>query len=48
MGKNANSMKHIITILLLSYIFFFHGIGDYSLKEPDVGRYAEIPREMIE
>jgi 4-amino-4-deoxy-L-arabinose transferase-like glycosyltransferase len=48
MGKNAKSMKHIITILLLSYIFFFHGIGDYSLKEPDEGRYAEIPREMIE
>ena len=40
--------KHIIVLLLLSYAFFFHGIGDYSLKEPDEGRYAEIPREMNE
>jgi len=40
--------KHIIVLLLLSYTFFFHGIGNYSLKEPDEGRYAEIPREMNE
>jgi 4-amino-4-deoxy-L-arabinose transferase-like glycosyltransferase len=40
--------KHIIALLLLSYAFFFYGIGDYSLKEPDEGRYAEIPREMNE
>ena len=38
----------IIALLLLSYAFFFYGIGDYSLKEPDEGRYAEIPREMNE
>jgi 4-amino-4-deoxy-L-arabinose transferase-like glycosyltransferase len=41
-------IKHIIALLLLSYVFFFNGIGDYSLKEPDEGRYAEIPREMNE
>jgi hypothetical protein len=41
-------IKHIIALLLLSYSFFFCGIGDYSLKEPDEGRYAEIPREMNE
>ncbi len=41
-------IKHIIALLLLSYVFFFYGIGDYSLKEPDEGRYAEIPREMNE
>jgi 4-amino-4-deoxy-L-arabinose transferase-like glycosyltransferase len=40
--------KHLLTILLLAYMFFFQGIGSYSLKEPDEGRYAEIPREMIE
>jgi len=40
--------KYIIALLLLSFIFFFHGIGTYSLKEPDEGRYAEIPREMVE
>jgi hypothetical protein len=41
-------IKHVIALLLLSYAFFFYGIGDYSLKEPDEGRYAEIPREMNE
>jgi hypothetical protein len=41
-------IKHIIALVLLSYTFFFYGIGDYSLKEPDEGRYAEIPREMNE
>jgi len=39
---------HILVILVLSYIFFFHSLGSYSLKEPDEGRYAEIPREMVE
>jgi len=39
---------HILLILVLSYIFFFHNLGNYSLKEPDEGRYAEIPREMVE
>jgi 4-amino-4-deoxy-L-arabinose transferase-like glycosyltransferase len=39
---------HILLILVLSYIFFFHNLGSYSLKEPDEGRYAEIPREMVE
>jgi 4-amino-4-deoxy-L-arabinose transferase-like glycosyltransferase len=48
MKKDTLTIKHIIALLLLSYIFLFHGIGDYSLKEPDEGRYAEIPREMIE
>jgi 4-amino-4-deoxy-L-arabinose transferase-like glycosyltransferase len=35
-------------LLVLSYIFLFSGLGAYSLKEPDEGRYAEIPREMVE
>ncbi|HAR94519.1 MAG TPA: hypothetical protein DCR97_00925, partial [Deltaproteobacteria bacterium] len=35
-------------ILLCGYLFFFFGMGSYSLKEPDEGRYAEIPREMVE
>lgn len=39
---------HIAALILLSYVFLFHGIGNYSLKEPDEGRYAEIPREMVE
>jgi 4-amino-4-deoxy-L-arabinose transferase-like glycosyltransferase len=48
MKKETLDTKHIIVLILLSYIFLFQGIGDYSLKEPDEGRYAEIPREMIE
>jgi 4-amino-4-deoxy-L-arabinose transferase-like glycosyltransferase len=45
--------KHTTILLLLlftacSYFFFFHNLGGYSLKEPDEGRYAEIPREMVE
>jgi 4-amino-4-deoxy-L-arabinose transferase-like glycosyltransferase len=45
---NRSDIKYVIALLLLSFIFFFHGIGTYSLKEPDEGRYAEIPREMVE
>ena len=43
--------KKIIFLLIkiaISYIFFFLNLGSYSLKEPDEGRYAEIPREMVE
>lgn len=39
---------YIGLLLVLSYIFLFSGLGSYSLKEPDEGRYAEIPREMVE
>lgn len=46
--KNNRQIIHAAALILLSYVFLFHGIGDYSLKEPDEGRYAEIPREMIE
>ena len=45
---SRSDIKYVIILLLLSFIFFFHGIGTYSLKEPDEGRYAEIPREMVE
>lgn len=40
--------RHIIILFLMSWVFFFNGLGEYSLKEPDEGRYAEIPREMLE
>jgi len=47
--KNSRlNIRHLLIILLFSYVFFFYGMGEYSLKEPDEGRYAEIPREMIE
>jgi 4-amino-4-deoxy-L-arabinose transferase-like glycosyltransferase len=38
----------LLAILAASYVFFFYNLGSYSLKEPDEGRYAEIPREMVE
>jgi len=38
----------LLAILILSWFFFFFNLGGYSLKEPDEGRYAEIPREMVE
>ena len=38
---------YVGVLLALSYIFLFSGLGSYSLKEPDEGRYAEIPCEMV-
>jgi 4-amino-4-deoxy-L-arabinose transferase-like glycosyltransferase len=38
----------LLIIIVASYLFFFYHLGSYSLKEPDEGRYAEIPREMVE
>ncbi|HOV89391.1 MAG TPA: glycosyltransferase family 39 protein [Syntrophorhabdaceae bacterium] len=40
--------RYLLILFLMSWIFFFYGLGDYSLKDPDEGRYAEIPREMVE
>ena len=37
-----------ILVLLAAACIFFAGLGDYPLLDPDEGRYAEIPREMIE
>lgn len=39
---------YIGILFVLSFVFLFSGLGSYSLKEPDEGRYAEIPREMVE
>jgi 4-amino-4-deoxy-L-arabinose transferase-like glycosyltransferase len=39
---------HLLILLILSCLFLFLNLGSYSLKEPDEGRYAEIPREMVE
>ncbi|MBQ7169875.1 MAG: phospholipid carrier-dependent glycosyltransferase [Synergistaceae bacterium] len=33
---------------MLAVFVYFHGLGDYGLLDPDEGRYAEIPREMLE
>lgn len=48
MVRQKKLAGYIGILLVLSYIFLFAGLGSYSLKEPDEGRYAEIPREMVE
>lgn len=38
---------HPFLILLMSLPLFFFGSGAWAFLDPDEGRYAEIPREMI-
>ena len=38
----------LIIAALLGVFIYFYGLGNYSLMDPDEGRYSEIPREMIE
>jgi hypothetical protein len=45
---HRKDILYLLLIIILSFVFFFYALGDYSLKEPDEGRYAEIPREMVE
>jgi 4-amino-4-deoxy-L-arabinose transferase-like glycosyltransferase len=46
--RRRKRVIYLLVILACSYIFLFYNLGNYSLKEPDEGRYAEIPREMVE
>src|ERR1700686_376789 len=42
------SAKHDISLLLVIFgTAFFQFLGRFPLVEPDEGRYAEIPREML-
>ncbi len=36
-----------VALAVLALLLFFGGLGSYPLLEPDEGRYAEIPREML-
>lgn len=47
-GREKKRIVYVVLLLAFSYLFLFHHLGSYSLKEPDEGRYAEIPREMVE
>jgi 4-amino-4-deoxy-L-arabinose transferase-like glycosyltransferase len=38
----------MILVLALAAVIYFAGLSGYPLLDPDEGRYAEIPREMIE
>ena len=45
---NYSDKSLTILVLLAAAFVFFAGLGDYPLLDPDEGRYAEIPREMVE
>lgn len=47
-NKKGERAVFLLIFIIASYLFFFYSLGEYSLKEPDEGRYAEIPREMVE
>jgi 4-amino-4-deoxy-L-arabinose transferase-like glycosyltransferase len=38
----------MILVLTLAAVIYFAGLSGYPLLDPDEGRYAEIPREMLE
>lgn len=39
--------RDLLLLTLLCAVLFGAGLGRYSLSNPDEGRYAEIPREML-
>ena len=45
---DARKAVYLLAVAAVAYALFFYNLGGYSLKEPDEGRYAEIPREMVE
>ena len=47
-NKIASAKKDISCLLLVFGIAFFQFLGRIPLVDPDEGRYAEIPREMLE
>jgi 4-amino-4-deoxy-L-arabinose transferase-like glycosyltransferase len=46
--KETSSKKDLSILLLVFGIAFFEFLGRIPLIDPDEGRYAEIPREMLE
>ena len=42
---DKRNLKYFIFIAFV--ILYFWNIGGYGLMNPDEGRYAEIPREML-
>ncbi len=43
----APSWSEMLLVIVLVAIAWFHALGQRPLAEPDEGRYAEIPREMV-
>lgn len=46
--KNISAKKDLSVLLAVFGVAFFQFLGRFPLMEPDEGRYAEIPREMLE
>ncbi|MBI5657554.1 MAG: glycosyltransferase family 39 protein [Geobacter sp.] len=44
----GSARRDLTTLTLVFGIAFFQFLGRFPLMEPDEGRYAEIPREMLE
>ena len=47
-NKEKSEKKDLSVLLILFGVAFFQFLGRVPLIEPDEGRYAEIPREMLE
>ncbi|HET9211885.1 MAG TPA: phospholipid carrier-dependent glycosyltransferase [Thermoanaerobaculia bacterium] len=47
-ASDTLSPRTRLALAVLALVLFFGGLGSYPLLEPDEGRYAEIPREMLE
>ncbi len=47
-GKTKNGILATLGVLLAAVVLYFTGLSGYPLLDPDEGRYAEIPREMLE
>ena len=46
--RDVSARRDLLTLGLLFGVAFFQFLGRFPLMEPDEGRYAEIPREMLE
>ncbi|MDR1123503.1 MAG: hypothetical protein LBL61_02650 [Elusimicrobiota bacterium] len=44
--SDKKNLKYFIFAAL--FVLYFWGLGSYGLMNHDEGRYAEIPREMLE
>ncbi len=48
-ASGGNLRRHLVVATLLFILFAYcYRLGDHGLIDPDEGRYAEIPREMLE
>jgi 4-amino-4-deoxy-L-arabinose transferase-like glycosyltransferase len=46
--KEGDAVRDITVLMIVFGLFFMIFLGQLPLLEPDEGRYAEIPREMLE